>query len=77
MKVDTYACDGEGCKAKRVSDSNHWYVITIGSSSLIITAWSDALPEEIDSADAHLCGRTCLLKKVNELLDVKKAVIQA
>lgn len=66
MKVDTYACDG--CGVKRVNDSNHWYLVTVGVQ-LIITAWSQAKVEDIAQADLHLCGRTCLLKKVNELLD--------
>ena len=68
MKVDTYACDGEGCKAKRDSDSNSWFLIT-KDVSLIVSKWHDATPEEIEQAEVHVCGRTCLLKKINELLD--------
>jgi len=66
MKVDTYACDG--CGVKRVNDSNHWYLVTV-VGPLIITPWSQAKVEDIVQAYLHLCGRTCLLKKVNELLD--------
>lgn len=67
MKRNTFSCDV--CSKMRSSDSNHWWLITIGSHALIVQPWDRSSQEEIENAQFHVCGRDCLAKKESELLD--------
>lgn len=63
MRVETFSC--EVCKKQRDSDTNHWWIVTLGDS-LVVTPWAKASKEDIEKADMHLCGQEHLVQKVAE-----------
>lgn len=65
MKVLAHECDV--CCQQRAKDANNWFLITQGSPEIIFRPWHGATPEAVDSADFHVCGASCLLKKISEL----------
>ena len=69
-RSETVTCDGCG-KVKGTTD--HWFVVTVidsgdGIRSIILTTGSGICANE-NSAD--LCGESCVLKKVSELIGGK------
>jgi hypothetical protein len=72
VKVQTFACGV--CKRQR-EQVNHWFIVSRGKS-IIITPWEDATPEEIESADDHLCGIAHLLQTVNRMCEAPGKTIE-
>lgn len=65
MKINSYKCDV--CQ-REYTPSNGWWLVQ-GGREVILQPMSGATLADIALADFHLCGRECLGKKSNELLD--------
>lgn len=62
----TFTCDGCGAVKK---ESNHWWKLAVESEVLLLARWDETgwLNRE-DTPVAHVCGRACALKKVEEFM---------
>lgn len=70
MKVDSYKCDGDGCRTQK-QDANHWFrgYKLINGAGVVIIQW-DATPttDEVEDFEAHLCGAACVTEWLSKNL---------
>ena len=73
MRVEQVSCDVCG---KQKQQSNHWFVLVKEALSFSIVAPLN-VPHVIASEDAELldlCGESCVLRKVSELIGAPQKV---
>ena len=75
MKIDSWKCDGCGVQKK---DANHWFKgYQLVEKGIVIAPWDTGeafiagggtLSLDIDRADAHLCGASCVTEWLSKNL---------
>jgi hypothetical protein len=75
MKVDTYECDV--CRVQK-KEANHWWLasdhVFSGHGSFAVYPWSEKDFVEKEWPDLpliHMCGESCVQKKLAEFLAIK------
>jgi hypothetical protein len=75
-EVNTFRCDGPGCKNVK-GETNHWFRAVKWSESFEVAHWDydfDDMSQALrgDGKMLHFCSESCVVKKMSEIIGAGK-----